>query len=253
MVFSAPVLALVLVAVFVGAVLQRLSGTGMGLVLAPILAVVLGAGTGVLVANATTTVSALMMLVALWRDVEWRRALLICGFAVPGAVVGGFVVRATPAAWLQVIVGGVVMLAILVTVLASALVRMPRVRAPWITPLAGFLGGIFNTTAGVSAPVMVVHSRLVRWEQKAFAASMQPVFAAMGFFSVLVKSLMAAADTALPPWWLLPVVVVTVVLGIQAGGWAARRVSSAQARTVAITLAGLGGLSALVRGVLALV
>ncbi|MEL4504639.1 sulfite exporter TauE/SafE family protein [Luteococcus sp. H138] len=253
MVFSTPILLMVLVAVFVGAVLQRLSGTGMGLVLAPILTLVLGAATGVLVANATTTVSALMMLLALRRDVEWPRALLICAFAIPGAVVGGFVVRATPAAWLQVIVGGVVMLAILVTVLASALGRMPRVHAPWITPLAGFLGGIFNTTAGVSAPVMVVHSRLVAWEQKAFAASMQPVFATMGFFSVLVKPLLAAADTALPPWWLMPLVVVTVVVGILAGTWAARRVSSAQARTIAITLAGLGGFSALVRGVMGLV
>lgn len=252
MVFSAPVLVLVLAAVFVGAVLQRLSGTGMGLVLAPILAVVLGAATGVLVANATTTVSALMMLAALRRDVEWSRTLLICGFAVPGAVVGGFVVKQTPAAWLQVIVGAVVLSAILITVAASALGRMPTLRNRWITPLAGFLGGIFNTTAGVSAPVMVVHSRLVDWNQKAFAASMQPVFATMGFSSVLVKSLMSAAGTALPPWWLLPVVVVTVVAGILAGGWLAQRVGLQRARSVALTLAGLGGFSALVRGLMSL-
>lgn len=238
MVLSTPIACAVLAAVLVGAVLQRLSGTGMGLVLAPILTLVLGAATGVLVSNATTTVSALLMLVAMHRDVDWRRALLIDACAVPGAVLGAVVVKQTPAAWLQVIVGAVVLLAITVTVLAGALGRMPRVRTWWVTPLAGLLGGVFNTTAGVAAPVMVVHSRLVDWEQRSFAASMQPVFAWMGFCSVVVKSLLSSAGASLPPLWLMPAVLVTVVVGIWAGGRIARRVSSERARQVAVTLAG---------------
>lgn len=158
----------------------------------------------------------------------------------------------TPSAWLQVIVGGVVVLAIGITVATDLLGRMPVVTGPLVTPVAGFLGGIFNTTAGVAAPVMVVHSRLVRWDQRAFAASMQPVFCWMGFWSVLVKSLMGSAHTTPPPWWLLPAVLATVLVGIWLGGRVAQRVSVDHARWVAITLAGLGGASALVRGLLAL-
>ena len=251
MVFTAPVLCVVLVAVLVGAVLQRLSGTGMGLVLAPTLTLVLGAATGVLVANATTTMSGLMLMYAMRANIEWRRVGLLCASALPGAFVGAVVVRSTSAAWLQVIVGSVVVLAIGVTVLADALGRMPVVKAPWVTPLAGFVGGIFNTTAGVAAPVMVVHSRLVRWDQRHFAASMQPVFAWMGFWSVVVKSAMGSAHAGVPPWWLLPVVLVTVIAGISIGTKISMNVSIERARTVAITLAGLGGLSALVRGLTA--
>lgn len=250
--FTAPVVVTVLVAVAVGAVLQRLSGTGMGLVLAPVLTLVLGAASGVLVANATTTMSAALMLWALRRDVEWRRVGLICAFAVPGALVGAWVVRHSTPAWLQVVVGAVVVLAIGVTALADALGRMPRARGAWVTPLAGLLGAVFNTTAGVAAPVMVVHSRLVRWDQRAFAASMQPVFCWMGLMSVLVKSLSGSAHATLPPWWLLPAVLATVVAGITAGSRLQARVSAATARRVAVVLAGLGGLSALVRGLLAL-
>jgi len=250
--FSPAVLAALLAAVLVGAVLQRLSGTGMGLVLAPTLTLLLGPTTGVLVANATTFVSASLMLLAMRRDVEWPRVGLVCAFAVPGAVVGALLVRATPPAWLQVVVGAVVLAAIVVTAAAGALGRMPRVEGRWVTPLAGFVGAVFNTTAGVSAPGMVVHSRLVGWQQRAFAASMQPVFATMGLLSVVTKSLLSAPHQALPPWWLLPLVVATVVVGIRVGGRLVERVGSHRARTVALALAGLGGASALVRGLLAL-
>ncbi|WP_237770223.1 hypothetical protein [Ornithinimicrobium sp. CNJ-824] len=58
MTLTAPMIAFIVVAIVVGATLQRVSGLGMGLVVAPLLAVLLGAGPGVLVANATTTVSA---------------------------------------------------------------------------------------------------------------------------------------------------------------------------------------------------
>lgn len=245
-------LVLVLVAVLVGSVLQRLSGTGMGLVLAPILTLVLGAASGVLVANATTTVSGFLMMLALWRAVDWAKARVICACAVPGAIAGGWVVRTAPAAWLLVVVGGVVLLAIGVTVVAGALGRMPELRGRWVTPVAGLVGGLFNTTAGVAAPVMVVHSHLTRWDHRSFAATMQPVFMTMGAVSVTVKLAMGAAGVALPPWWVVPAVVATVVVGIAAGGRLARRVPASTARGVAITLAGLGGLGALVRGLIAL-
>ena len=49
---------------------------------------------------------------------------------------------------------------------------------------------------------------------------------------------------------LFPIVVVTVLVGIMAGSRLARVVSPSQARAVALTLAGLGALGALIRGIL---
>ena len=54
----------------------------------------------------------------------------------------------------------------------------------------------------------------------------------------------------MPPWWVAPGVVLTVVLGVRIGGVVARRVSLSTARTVALVLAGLGGAITLVRGLL---
>ncbi len=237
-------------AIVVGASLQRVSGTGMGLVVAPLLAVLLGAAPGVLLANATTTVSALLLTLAVRRDVEWRRALLIGVFAVPGAALGALVVGNVPASALQVLVGAIVLVALGLSSLAALLGRLPEVRRPWVTPAAGFLGAAFNTTAGVAAPVMVVHARLVRWGQAGFAATMQPVYMTMGALSVLAKTVMTPVTTWTPPWWLVALAVAAVLVGIAVGGVLVSRVSASAARRTATLLAAAGGLSAVVRGVL---
>ncbi|MFI7495925.1 TSUP family transporter [Kocuria sp. M4R2S49] len=235
-------------AILVGSVLQRVSGTGVGLVVAPTLALLLGPATGVLVTNATTTVSGFLIMLSVWRHVDWRRYALIAPAAAVGAVPAALVVRELPAAWLQVVVGGVVLLALTTM---FGLPRLPHWPGRLPTVLAGAIGGFFNTTAGVAGPVMVIHSRLAHWEQRSFAATLQPVFMTMGALSVLTKTLLGAAGTdGMPPWWVAPGVVLTVVLGVRIGGVVARRVPLSAARTIALVLAGLGGAITLVRGLL---
>ena len=252
MTLTASAIAFIVVAIVVGATLQRVSGLGMGLVVAPLLAVLLGAAPGVLVANATTSVSALMLTIAVRRGVQWRRALLIALAAVPGAVLGALLVSALPGAALQIVVGAVVLLGLGSGWLVDQLGHLPHVRRWWVTPGAGLVGGALNTVAGVAGPVMVVHSRLVRWDQAGFAATMQPVFMVMGGLSVLTKTFVAPITAWVPPWWLGAVVVGGVLVGIALGGYLADRVSAAAGRRTATLVAALGGAAALVRGLLLL-
>lgn len=250
MTLTATTIALIVVAIVVGATLQRVSGLGMGLVVAPTLALLLGASEGVLVANATTTVSAFMLTLAVRRAVEWRRALLIGAAAVPGAVLGALLVGALPSAALQIVVGAVVLLGLGSGWLVDHLGRLPHLRRWWVTPGAGLVGGALNTIAGVAGPAMIVHSRLVRWGQAGFAATMQPVFMTMGGLSVLAKTFVAPVSAWVPPWWLGAVVVGGVLVGIALGGYLSTRVSAAAARRTATIVAALGAAAALVRGLL---
>lgn len=236
-------------AILVGTVLQRVSGTGVGLVCAPVLALLLGSAQGVLVSNATTTISGLLIGWSVRHDVDRRRAAVICASAVPGAVLGALVVRDLSAAWLQVVIGGIVLLAIVTSV---ALPRLPHWPGRAAEVAAGVVGGLFNTTAGVAAPAMVVYSRLARWEQRSMAATLQPIFMTMGAMSVLLKTLVGSSHGQVPPWWYALVVLLTVLAGIRVGAWAAERVSVGQARALALVLAGTGGAVTLVRGLLAL-
>ncbi|WP_029088423.1 sulfite exporter TauE/SafE family protein [Brevibacterium album] len=244
-------LALVVAAVLVGATLQRLSGTGVGLVVAPVLALAMGPSLGVFVTNATTVVSGFLIMLSVLRDVDWRRWLVFAPMAVVGGVPAALLVRELEDGWLNIVIGAVVLLALAMT---FGLPRVPHVRGralPPVTAATGAVGGFLNTAAGVAAPAMVIYSKLSRWEQRRFAATMQPTFMTMGLVSVGAKlSVGATTLSQLPPLWLFPVIVVTVAGGIAAGGWLARRVRASTARTVAITLAGAGAAVALTRGLL---
>ena len=70
----APLLLLVAAsAVILGTVLQRVSGMGVGLVVSPTLALLLGPVTGVLLTNITTVVSAVLIGITLRHDIDWQR------------------------------------------------------------------------------------------------------------------------------------------------------------------------------------
>lgn len=237
-------------AILVGSILQRLCGTGVGLVVSPVLAVLLGPAVGVFVTNATTIVSGLLIMIAVRRDIDWRKFALIGPAAILGSVPAALLVRELPAAWLQIVVGAVVLVALATT---FGLPNLPVLRHRGVAVAAGAVGGFFNTTAGVAAPVMVVYSKLSRWEQRPFAATLQPTFMLMGMVSVGTKLAVGATTASvLPPWWTFGGIVVVVLAGIGVGGLLARRVPSHRARILAITLAGLGGVLAVIRGILAL-
>ncbi|GAA4283524.1 hypothetical protein GCM10022261_10550 [Brevibacterium daeguense] len=248
---SGGVLLITVAAILIGSVLQRLSGTGVGLVVSPVLALLLGPSLGVFVTNSTTIVSGFLIMLAVLDRVDWKRFLIFLPTALLGAIPAGFVVRELDAAWLNIVIGSVVLLALGLT---FGVPQMPQVRSRALTGAAGVIGGFLNTSAGVAAPAMVIYSRFARWDQRSFAATMQPTFMSMGIFSVSTKLAVGATTVdQLPPWWLFPIIIVTVVVGIRAGGWLSERVSISTARTLAITLAGAGGAVALIRGIIMLV
>lgn len=233
-------------AIVVGSTLQRLSGTGVGLVVTPVLSLILGPVTGVLMTNATTTVSGFTIMLSVRDRVQWRKAAVVVATALPGAVLGALLVLMLPTAWLQIGIGLLVLIALVLTVTTP---RLPHLDSKVALPVTGLIGGMLNTTAGVAAPAMVIAARLTRWDQRAFAATLQPIFMSMGLFSVLTKSVLGATgQPQLPPWWLVPVVIGLVLGGVGLGTLLESRVNPLQARTLALVIAGLGGLAVLVKG-----
>lgn len=243
-------LAVILPAVLVGTVLQRICGTGVGLIVAPTFAVLLGGSHGVLVTNMTTFVSGLLLTLALWREANWRRWLGLCAAGALGTIPGALAVRYTPGPVLQLVVGGVVLLAMAVILTG---VEGRRRSGRGVTALAGGAGGLLNVTAGVAAPAMVLYSRITRWDQREYAATMQPVFMTLAALSLGAKLLVGGADPEPAPGpWLFAGIAATVLAGIAVGTPLARRVPAERARTLALVLAGLGAVVAVVRGVLGL-
>ncbi len=246
-----PLLAVIAAAVLVGTVLQRLSGSGVGLVVAPVLTIIIGPGLGVLITNMTTTVSGFLIMLAVLPRIDWRRYRMVGLFAVVGAVPGAWLVGQLSSGWLAIILAALVLCALGLTI---GLPRLPRWDGRISGVIAGTLGGFFNTTSGVAAPVMVIYSRVSDWSPTSFAATMQPIFLTMGAASVITKlsfgSVDLDGDLPVDLWVLFPLVIGSVLIGIAVGGLLSKLVTPHGGRRMAMTLATLGALGALIRGVI---
>ena len=170
-------------AVILGTVLQRVSGMGVGLVVSPTLALLLGPVAGVLLTNITTVVSAALIGITLRHDIDWQRYRRLAPLIVVGSIPGALLVGAADRNWLEVIIG----VALLGTLLTTALVRIPPLSGRLPAAAAGTAGGFLNTAVGVAAPAMLVYAQATGWQQRSFAATLQPIFGTMGLVSVLAK------------------------------------------------------------------
>jgi uncharacterized membrane protein YfcA len=239
------------VAVLVGTILQRISGAGVGLVVAPVLSLLIGPAHGVLVTNAVTTVSGSTLTLQARKQVDWKRYAVIVSCAMAGLIPGAYLVAHLSTAWLQIVVGSVVLLGLAITIFLRHAPKAPETPTNIVT---GVFGGLFNVTAGVAAAAMVVNARFTRWAQVSYAATMQPVFATLGLCSVIAKLLagVGGGEGAWPSPWLAVAAVAAVFVGAWAGGLLARRVTASHARRLAMTLAALGAVGAVIRGVVEL-
>ncbi|WP_129659055.1 TSUP family transporter [Rothia uropygialis] len=241
---------LILPAVLLGTVLQRISGTGVGLVVAPAFAIALGGSNGVFLTNVTTTVSGFLLTCALWRMVNWKQWSILCASALIGTVPGAVIVRLTPGPILQLVVGLVVLLGMVVILVGN---QGSERYGKGLTVASGAAGGLLNVTAGVAAPAMVVYSRVTRWKQAEYSATMQPVFMTLGVTSLAAKFLAGAVQHASTPTpWLFVGVAAMVLLGLGIGTPLVKRVPASTARTLALILAGSGAVLAILKGALGL-
>ncbi|MBD8062295.1 sulfite exporter TauE/SafE family protein [Actinomycetaceae bacterium Sa1BUA1] len=241
------VLAAVLGAVVLGAVLQRTSGMGTGLVVSPTFVLLIGPVAGVVLTNITTVVSALALTVVMRADIDWPRFLRIAPTIVVGSVPAALLVRAADAGWLEVVIGAALLVALAPMALSWQLPDLGRAAAP----VAGLTGGFLNTAVGVGGPAVLIYAQATSWPQRAFAATLQPIFLTMGLVSLLTKTVTGAAAGGLPGWPLVVAAVAAVPVGVLVGGRVARHVPAATARRVAVAVVVLGATATLVRGVLA--
>ncbi|GAB3940226.1 sulfite exporter TauE/SafE family protein [Corynebacterium tapiri] len=244
------IVAVVAAAVFAGALLQRVSGMGLGLISAPILMVIFGPVEGILLVNALALINAMASTATQHRDVDWKAFGVIAPALVLGVVPGSFVVRMLPSAPLLIVVGAFLLAALGVVTLGKRYI--PHITG-WIPAgIAGVIGGFMNTVAGVAGPAITVYAQAARWNQRAYAATLQPLFFVAGAASLSIKSAIGAGSVTAIPTMVWGVGVASLALGLVAGLKVAPRVSRDLGRAVALGLAALGGLTAIVRGAIGL-
>lgn len=240
---------LLLVAVVVGGVSQRVTGMGFALVTAPFLVLLLGPVGGVLVVNVCAAMTSSLILLRSRRDVAWRRFAVLGGAAVVGIVPGAVLAQTAPSAWLELVVGALVLLALATTLVAR---RAPAVTGTAPAVVTGLVAGAMNATAGVGGPAFSVYAVASRWPQRSFAATLQPLFITTGLVSFGSK--LVIDPSSLPPlaWWVWLGIAGALGLGVLLGDRAAGHLSQRAARTGLLVVATTGAATIAVRGALEL-
>lgn len=240
-------------AVMVGTFLQRVAGFGMGLILAPSLGFLIGPEIGVFISNFCGILVSGSLMFVRHREIDWRRIGQIAVFATPGSFLGTYLVKVTPTAWLQIIIG----LAVLIAILASSRRSNRPTASGGLAVIAGFgfIGGILSAAVGVSGPLMLVFATYIGWSQSQFAASLQPYFIITNIAAIIAKLSMGVvgAEASTPSAWYLIPVIVAIVVALGVGQMVAKHIPAAQARRVAVVLAIISSIMVIGRGVVALV
>lgn len=240
----------ILLIVAVGSCLQRVSGMGLGLIGGPILTLMLGPVEGIMVTNVLACINAALTTYSMRADVDWHKWLRIGPFMVLGSIPAALLIARIDTASLLVLVGGALLSALGVVSFGRRFVPELHGTGPAIS--AGILGGFTNTLAGVAGPVITVYAQAARWPQSVYAATLQPCFFIGGLFSVVTKYFLGAGGFEGLHWLVWPFGIIGMFIGIKVGTSIAGRVSREKARKLSLTVASLGSLSALIRGLIAL-
>lgn len=227
-------------AVFVGAATQRISGMGFALVAAPFLVILLGPFEGVLVVNVFGALTALGVLLSVWRRVEVRKAVLLLIPAIVATVPGAIVAYVVSPDVLAVLIGALVVVVLCASFAARGSVRLMG-RGGAI--VAGAASGFMNVTAGVGGPAISAYAVATRWPQEAFAATVQLYFCVLGAASLAVKHALPSLS-----WqqWIASAAGLTT--GIVVGVLLSRVVGPRLARVLVIVLAFTGSLAVIAQG-----
>lgn len=240
------VVLLVFVTILIGSGMQRVAGMGVGILGGPVLSLAMGPVEGIMVVNAIAAVNGLVSTLSQRHDVDWRKFALIGSTMVLGTVPGTWLIHVISPSVLQVVVGVLILLALGVTTFGRRLVPAVTGRAPAM--VAGAVGGFSNTLAGVAGPVLTVYGQASRWDQRTFAATLQPLFVVSGTLSFGIKWFTGAGDIGAEPWGIWPAALAAIVLGVAVGTRIARRVPRPVAHRGALVLAAVGAVTVLVRG-----
>lgn len=229
------------VAVFVGAMLQRSTGMGFALVSAPFMILALGPLEGIVLTNVCGALTSFFSAYHLREDFDTARARWLIPVGIVGCVPGALVVLALPPDWVALVVGSIVLVALVVTARAPG----GHMRdTPGLRILTGLISGFMNTSAGVGGPAIAVYMRGVGWARRPFAATATAIFGIQGVAAVLLKWHWPGLDVL--GWTLM---ILAVLVGIAAGQALHGRLDDRAAMRVVMMLAFTGTILALAKAI----
>lgn len=243
---------ILLLAVLIGAVLQRVTGMGLGLVAGPVLTVLLGPAAGVTTVNGLSIINAANNAWSVRNKTDWKRFSILAGGLVLGSVPAVFIIMWIDTAWLLIAIGALVLLSLAASIFKPDSANISETaKLPMI--IAGAVAGFMSTVAGIAAPALTVYSRLTGWDYRDWVATLHPIIMVANIVSFVLKIvLLGGLEFGGLPLWIWMAAIVAIFVGAWFGDRLNDKLSSEGARKLAMGLAGAGAIMVLINGVMAL-
>jgi hypothetical protein len=150
----------ILLAALAGVISQTILGFGLSLFLIPALLVYLSPSVSVTITLLLGSVVCLMILYSERRTSEASRPIVLRLFlaAIPGLLLGSYIVTRIDKAWLQIIVGVLIIISIVVQEQVFPKPSKPLRISP-VMSLSGFVAGVLNACAAQAPPPLLVWMR----------------------------------------------------------------------------------------------
>ncbi|WP_320784232.1 sulfite exporter TauE/SafE family protein [Streptomyces sp. CRN 30] len=226
--------------VLLGASVQWLTGMGFALVTVPALVLLLGPAEGVVLANCASGVICLIGLAEGWRRVRVGAMVPLCVAAVCTVPVGAWLTRRLAEPTLLTVMGALVTVAVAL-VMGGA--RVAALRGTRGAVVAGAVGGVMNSAAGVGGPPVSLYAVNAGWSVAEFVPNALFYGVVVNVFSVAAGGLPSLGGAR----WVW--VALALGAGMLVGRALAGRLSERRARGLMLGLALVGGVTTLVKGV----
>ena len=234
---------------FLGAVSQRVTGMGFGLVSGPFLVLLLDPLSGVVLVNICGIIASGTVFLRTWREVEWGSFWKLSVGAVVGTIPGAILAAALPAPPLQILIGLLIVVSLISSVIIGRVGKtIPANIGTKFT--TGVLSGAMSAAAGTGGPAVSAYAVLTRWEQRTFAATLQPFLVVGTTSAVIFKTVFdqSAWPQLEAQTWLG--IAAVLVAGLFSGDWLSKKIESSKARIAMIVLALGGGTATLMKGLI---
>ncbi|NLS08917.1 TSUP family transporter [Nesterenkonia sp. MY13] len=233
--------------VVLAATLQRLTGIGFAMMMAPFLVVMIGPHGGVMLTNLLSFLAPALMIPVVWRDIEWRKVAVIGPAAVLVMPLFGWLAAISPQGPLYIVVASLVILGLSISLIVSRI--SAAVDGPIARVLTGVGAGGGVVLAGVGGPAMAIYSVVSRWDVRKFAATLQPLWVLMAVSGFLTKLTFSGNEIPAFPWWFWLGSLIAILVGMRIGTLVRTMISDSWARRIVIVLAFIGAGISLVMGI----
>ena len=227
---------LIVLITFVACFIQGLSGFGSILLALPLLAIFLDIKTVIPLVALQGLFSAVLLLIGLRKDFEWKKVLPLFAGSVPGVPVGVFFLKTVSTDSIQMALGLFV-----VSYACFGLYFRPVLREIKTTgaSAAGFLAGCLGGALGASGPPVIVYTSLQPWTKDTIKSTMQGFYTASGLVVVLLHALNSLTTISVLRYLLVSVP--AIVLGTCAGSFFYGRIDDRTYKKIMLVLLALLG------------